>query len=337
MASPMQRAAMAALLFAPTSLAVLRGGKIVPELKDYPLSDESGQSHKDFFDRDNPADDRLGVHNDFPHSYPWPKLQHHVTYDSDYVKDENTDHGEWDVKMGYDVARNKYRSREIVVEKEQSDVKKHLAALHEAESDQQAAQKAVMKAHLQAAQAQQDADAAKTRLEQLAGKVGSESGAGELGSAQEHVNEAIKKFEECQKELEEQKAKLKEVMAERDAKLAEEAAKAANATNGSSADVEKEVAENEAAVAASEAKTKEEEKSVAELRAELREAEARLDEVRAKHSESARRGAYPRPASSPAEPEPTAPAPAPEKAGASRSSAAFVAAMALAAAATSTL
>eukprot|EP00929_Paragymnodinium_shiwhaense_P052486 TRINITY_DN26296_c0_g1_i1.p1 TRINITY_DN26296_c0_g1~~TRINITY_DN26296_c0_g1_i1.p1 ORF type:complete len:335 (-),score=123.45 TRINITY_DN26296_c0_g1_i1:180-1184(-) len=321
------KAAVAALLFAPTSLALSRGGKIVPELKDYPLSDKAGQDHDDFFDKDNPSDDRLGVHKDFPHAYPWPKLQHPVSYDTDYVKDENSDHGEWQVKMDYDVSRNKYRSREIIVENLQKTVDEHTSNLNAAESDESQAASEAAKQQAVATQAQKDAAAAQARLEELAGKVGSEGGSGAIGSAQAAVDDAIKKFEECQKQLEDAKAELKRLIDERDAKAAAAAAAAANSTN-TAEDLDKAISDKKAAVEAAETVTKEEETSVADLRKQLREAEAKLDVVRKRHSESARQGVWhpPGPDSAPAPPPPT---PAPVPAGASRSAASVFVAAAL--------
>merc|ERR1719321_1136419 len=134
--------AVAALLFAPSALGLLRGGRIEPDLKDYPLSEQSGQTDKNFFGKDYPADRRPGVHDDFPHKYPFPTVQHTQKYDNDYVKDENNDGGEWQAQMDYDISRNKIRYQEASVASASKAEQDELAALHNAQAEQQSAEDA---------------------------------------------------------------------------------------------------------------------------------------------------------------------------------------------------
>jgi len=79
-------------------------GQIVPALEP--------TSHDKFFDKDNSWDDRNGA-TDF--KYPFPSVQHSFKYDDDFVRDENSDGGQWQAQMEYDTARtNLNRQREKV-------------------------------------------------------------------------------------------------------------------------------------------------------------------------------------------------------------------------------
>merc|ERR1740138_169234 len=93
------RLAVAALLLllGPVAAHELRAsgkGKIEPPLEP--------TSHKQFFDKDNAWDDRSGP-TDF--KYPFPTVQQSMKYDSDYVKDENSDGGLWSAQNDYDQLR----------------------------------------------------------------------------------------------------------------------------------------------------------------------------------------------------------------------------------------
>lgn len=275
------------LLTAPSSVAILRGGKIDPDLKDYPLSDESGQTDKHFFGKDYPADRRPGTHDGFPHDYPFPNVQHTQKYDNDYVKDENNDGGEWQAQMDYDISRNKVQHQEASVMAASKAEKDELAQLQSAESEKASAEAAAEEARMAASQAQKDAASAEAKLEELAGKATDADSTGVIGQAQATVDKELKSFEDCQKQLEAKKENLKKLMAERDAKASAAAnASVANATNAS-ADADKEEANVKAALKSVE----EEEADVKSTEEQLAKAQKRLEEARRKHSEAARRGA----------------------------------------------
>jgi len=310
---------------------------IEPELKDYPLSDKPGMDHDDFFNKDNPADDRLGVHDAFPHKYPFPKVQSVSKYDNDYTKDENSDNGEWQAQMNYDIVRNKIRAKELRV-KEAADAEyKYQSQLEFAEKTKADAEANATKARADAAAAEKSAETATEKLERLAGKPNDPKGTGEIPAARESTEKAIKDFEDCQKELEDAKKALQQFVEARDnatAAAAEAAAAAAaNATNGSNATAEEVVEQKKADVEVAEKATAGEEANLKELREKLKKAEEKLAEVRKIHSASARKGAYPGAGEEDGAP---APAPPPERAGAIRSlgsAAAFFAAVLAAAAA----
>jgi len=83
-------------------------------------------SHKKFFKKDYPNDLRPKVHDHFSH--PFPTVQEDKTYDSDYVKDENDDGGEWKAQDDYDKARLK-------LAKEKQDLKDAIAKEQKEEAD----------------------------------------------------------------------------------------------------------------------------------------------------------------------------------------------------------
>merc|ERR1719510_1976058 len=72
---------------------------ITPEL--------SPESHEKFFDHDYPDDHGPSVHKDYNFQHPFPVLQDSEDYDKDYVKDENSDGGEWRAQQRYDALRAK--------------------------------------------------------------------------------------------------------------------------------------------------------------------------------------------------------------------------------------
>lgn len=73
--------------------------KIDPELD--PKSDKKFFGPP--FPADYPSDTRPGGKPDF--NYPFPHVQHSAKYDEDYIKDENTDNGEWKAQNDYDLAK----------------------------------------------------------------------------------------------------------------------------------------------------------------------------------------------------------------------------------------
>merc|ERR1719182_1032393 len=64
------------------------------------------ESDKKFFNKDNPVDARPKV--DVLHfKHPYPVVQDNEEFDDDFVKDENTDNGEWKAQTEYDRLRHK--------------------------------------------------------------------------------------------------------------------------------------------------------------------------------------------------------------------------------------
>jgi hypothetical protein len=64
------------------------------------------KSHDKFFDHDYP-DDHRAVEPPHAWQHPYPIVQDSEDYDLDFVKDENSDGGEWKVQQDYDNLRGK--------------------------------------------------------------------------------------------------------------------------------------------------------------------------------------------------------------------------------------
>merc|ERR1719238_1417624 len=158
--------------------------------------------HDDFFNKDNPADDRLGVHDAFPHKYPFPKVQSVSKYDNDYTKDENSDNGEWQAQMNYDIVRNKIRAKELLVKEAADTESAEEKQLSDAEQMKQDAEANATKARSAASSAEQSAESANEKLERLAGKPGDKN-TGEIAVAREQTEKAMKSFADCEEELKE--------------------------------------------------------------------------------------------------------------------------------------
>jgi len=66
------------------------------------------KSSKKFFEKDYPSDKRPGV--DVLHfNHPYPVIQDSGDFDRDYVKDENSDSGNWEAQQEYDRLRHKLK------------------------------------------------------------------------------------------------------------------------------------------------------------------------------------------------------------------------------------
>merc|ERR1712113_798073 len=100
-------------------------------------------SDKEFFGPPFPADypddsrPKTNISKDFTH--PYPDVQASTAYDEDFVKDENSDNGEWKAQADYDLLRAKKR-------KEESDVKEAEGKKAEKEKELEKAKDALKKA-----------------------------------------------------------------------------------------------------------------------------------------------------------------------------------------------
>merc|ERR1719450_18540 len=84
-----------------------------PELSP-PLSP---RSHDKFFDHDYPDDQRPGAPKGYDFQHPFPVVQDSGDYDKDYVKDENSDGGQWSAQMKYDQLRLKISEKEAAAKR----------------------------------------------------------------------------------------------------------------------------------------------------------------------------------------------------------------------------
>jgi len=202
--------------------ASLAEKKIEPPLKDV-------SSDKKFFGppfpADYPDDKRPTVS---PHiawqlkeeNKPYPYLQSRHEFDADYVKDENSDKGDWKAQFDYDAYRKKLADEEARVRRAQEQADKEGKDVSDAQKAHDDAEKAVEDAKRDLGIAKDD--------EGKAGQGGSdEAGDGLSAEEKKALNDMRKKvfeasqkldkekkdFEECQKKLEEAKKRLEDVKA----------------------------------------------------------------------------------------------------------------------------
>merc|ERR1740130_2530019 len=151
---------------------------------------------------------------------PYPALQSKGTFDSDFVKDENSDTGAWQAQFEYDALRKKI-AQEEADDKEAGDT-----AGAQKDADDAAKKAAAAQKELDGAAAGQDAEAKTAddfggpptaeKLEELKKA---------LAVAEENFAKEKKDFEKCQKQLDDAKANL-EALKKQQADMEAELAKA---------------------------------------------------------------------------------------------------------------
>jgi len=160
---------------------------------------------------------------------PYPALQSKADFDTDYVKDENSDTGAWKAQFEYDSLRKKLL-------KEEADEKKSKAKAAKEASDVDAAQQKADSATKDADGAKKEAEAAKSgedSMKEGAKKEKADADAAapsteeqasmqkKVATAESNYEEQKKEFEECKKQLEDAKTtyeQLKAQMAEMEKK-----------------------------------------------------------------------------------------------------------------------
>lgn len=253
------------------------------------------KSSKVFFKHDYPDNEQPPVTKDYKFDHPYPIVQTDHVYDTDYVKDENSDSGEWQAQMEYDTLRNKIRKMREGVDDHERWANEADKAKDEAEKAYNEAKEELDKASAASDKAKQDYDKADDKVHDLTGETykesiegGNEGGnattGGEIGEAVDKVKYEMKEFEECKKKLAETRAKLKKLMDEHEdhlqAKSDAEAEKAAALEKEKSAlsDHDKKMKK----LYDEEEEAEEAKKSQAELESELKETEAAFDKAAAK-------------------------------------------------------
>merc|ERR1719160_69326 len=77
------------------------------------ISPSVTQSDAKFMGDDYPADRRPNaISPNLAFGHPYPAVQEHADYDSDYVQDQNKDNGEWAAQWEYDRLRSKVRKEQ---------------------------------------------------------------------------------------------------------------------------------------------------------------------------------------------------------------------------------
>lgn len=180
--------------------------RVYPELQ--PKSSER------FFNDDYPDDRRAKVVHKFKR--PYPNLQDTDEFDRDFVKDENSDGGEWTAQSAYDSLKNKLL-------KKKKDLSKAKEESEDAVDRLGRASRAAERRAKRRAAAEESSDSS----DSSGGTSGDSSTIEEVPAATAKVEDAVDNLEDCQKELDDARAKLKELMKNTDVKKQEGAQAAA--------------------------------------------------------------------------------------------------------------
>lgn len=236
-----------------------------------PLSPES---HDKFFDHDYPDDQRVEMHKGFSFQHPFPVVQDSEDYDKDYVKDENSDGGQWKAQNTYDQLRAAKSSKLLAAKRAwaaEMDLEK---ALEEAKKNRAAAEEAAKKAAEKAEESKKAAAAAEEKAKALSSADAMKE---EIDASVKEVETDVTTLEDCKKKLAEAKEHLKALMKEKEDKEgvraveAEQAQARALTAKESAEALSKEAAEKSAAASALAAKAPEEDSALATKISEAKE------------------------------------------------------------------
>jgi hypothetical protein len=183
------------------------------------------KSHDKFFDHDYPDDHRPAApQHDW--QYPYPIVQDSEDYDLDFVKDENSDGGEWKVQQEYDTLRGKLaKEQELLkaakmrekVSSETDYVEKEVHSLTDCETELSKARaklRGLTEAQTKAVQEMKDADVNEASAEE--NKAAKEKAIDDL---KKQIDKAMEDHEAALKTYEETNAKFLKFSA--DLKVAE--------------------------------------------------------------------------------------------------------------------
>lgn len=194
------------------------------------------ESSKKFFDKDYPFDKRPSA-DSLHFKHPYPVVQDSHDFDTDFVKDENSDNGNWKAQETYDKLRQK-------LAKEKRDLAKALAKKNEEERELKEAMKKREEERKEKEEAAKKVDKIKHEEEEEDKRHDEENKKKkpkhegpvkhvphevfhkDVEVKTDDTEKAMDSLEECKKQLKEAREHLKELMDE-----LEEAKKAQNAAN----------------------------------------------------------------------------------------------------------
>lgn len=178
------------------------------------------------FPADYPSDERPTVSPSIAwqlkeENKPYPYLQNRKEYDEDYVKDENSDKGDWKAQFDYDEYRRKLGEEEEAVRRAREKADKEGRDESDAEKALSDADKAARDAKKSVDDAVSGKDAADKDGDGTGGDGLSADEKEKLETMRKKVADAIdnyekekKQFEECKKNLEKAKKELEDIKAE---------------------------------------------------------------------------------------------------------------------------
>jgi len=185
------------------SISKAKGNKSASHV-DPPLEPKSD---KKFFKKDYPEDVRAEAIRRFRlynFNHPYPSVQDSEDYARDYVKDENSDNGEWKAQAGYDILRQK-------LQKENAHIIEAVKKEAEAKQKVSTAQEDQKKTDSQYEAAKAKVQAATNKLKEAEEALKKKGG--DINSAISKVQQEMKDLEKCKEQLEKARSDLKRMMA----------------------------------------------------------------------------------------------------------------------------
>jgi len=183
------------------AIAIARSSAEAPGVKPKldPVSD------KKFMTQDYPDDLRPGIHHfrRYDWDHPYPIVQEDAQYDTDYVKDENNDNGEWKAQTRYDVLRAQIAKQKAKVD----DYKRRIESMG-GDIDSIEAQEAGLES--KAKDAENKADAKKKAADDAKGKADTTEGS--EGAAEGKTKEEMEHLSRCEEELKKVEEELKRLL-----------------------------------------------------------------------------------------------------------------------------
>jgi len=258
-------------VLAVSAQAAFLGGAVKQESKlqvQGSISPDVDKSDKKFFGKDYPWDKRPVADEHYVFNHPYPAVQDSGDFDSDFVKDENSDGGKWKAQMDYDTLRHKIR----VAKEKLAELKAKMEGTYE---DWQKSKETSSVAGRKAAAAGSDSGKAKAAAEAAAKKVNDLEGGssadgtkigGEVGDAIKKVQKEMSDLEKCKKALADAKERLKQLLKDKD-EFDKKTVAAKEQRDAAQKKADEEDAAEAKADAEAEAKAKKEGKAVAEKHA----------------------------------------------------------------------
>lgn len=177
-----------------------------------PLDPESDEK---FYKRDYPDDLRPKLHKSFDMKHPYPIVQDSEDYDKDYVKDENSDGGEWKAQTEYDNLKNSIRKKINDVEKAKKNEENKMSELEVAKKAEKDAEEKATEAESNADAARGRATSAEDEVEDLTGAASGNATKGAVGDSVGEVEKEMRDLEDCKKGLASARKRLKQLLGEK--------------------------------------------------------------------------------------------------------------------------
>merc|ERR1712039_472856 len=114
-------------------------------------------------------DKRAVVDKHYVFGHPYPAVQDGGDYDRDYIKDENSDNGQWDVQMRYDTLRQKIYKEKKKLQKLKEEMEKEYKEWMDATDKVKEVSKVTQKANADLGDAKAASEAAKKEVNDLEG------------------------------------------------------------------------------------------------------------------------------------------------------------------------